>query len=193
MSIGNHLFDKKRKRSSRRRPFRRVFNSVVYPFPNDLFAHLPTIYPDYMYSIVLCCKCPVVDPRHPSLCFSFRIEKKNKMRNMFSFFREQINIIPHAASSPEPCHIQLLVHGTYVKEVSLSSVRPSVHLSIHFRFDFSSNDDHIQMSLLPFVLRSFDQFVHPIIISIDLYDWVLPTVLLSYQWLFATVLFIMIL
>lgn len=106
---------------------------------------------------------------------AFESKKKNKMRNMFSFFREQINFIPHAASSsPEPSTVVVCPWHMWKKY----PFRPSI--SIWFLIERWS---YIPMSLLPFVLRSFHQIIHPIIISIDLCDWVLPTVLSSYQWL----------
>jgi len=90
-----------RRRRRRRKKSSRVLSFSQWSFHTHIHTHLPTIYPvlhAHVWSFYVC-KCQVADPRRPSLCFSSRIEKKNKMRNMFSFFREQIqSSVPHVSS-----------------------------------------------------------------------------------------------
>ena len=138
-----------------------------YPFPNHLFTHTH-IFANNLSSLHTCirlfyvCKCPVADPRRPSLCFSSRIEKKTRWETCSHSSENRFN--RPSRTSHRFSHTVALSIGKKETILLLSSVH----------FDLISH----RMMIIGFQKILFaicaSTFSHRKII--DLYDWVSPTV-----------------
>lgn len=144
MSNGIDLFDEKDSSS-----IRRVSTSVLYSFPNDLFAHAHAhichqVIPDYTHSIVY-----VVSVQPPILAvrrYVLVLESKKKQDEKHVLILQRTDpIVPHA--SPEPFSRLSMAN---VAKASLPFVRPFLTTIRHRMMSHQ-----IVKSLLPFVLRHF--------------------------------------